>query len=96
MRTFALPRMTRFKTTSIKIERPKHFNKIEPLKRSFIIWSVVENISRQRVRVDLSARLAQEICPLNSKGTRVEIRFEIGRMEEVLSWVLSFGSQAKV
>ncbi len=38
----------------------------------------------------------QEIFPLNAKGTRVEIRFEIGRLEEVLRWVLSFGSQAKV
>jgi proteasome accessory factor B len=26
----------------------------------------------------------------------VEVRFEVGRLEEVLRWVLSFGSQAKV
>ena len=29
-------------------------------------------------------------------GTRIEVRFEVGRLEDVLRWVLSFGSQAKV
>jgi hypothetical protein len=33
---------------------------------------------------------------LNGKGTRIELRFEVGRLEEVLRWVLSFGSKAKV
>jgi predicted DNA-binding transcriptional regulator YafY len=33
---------------------------------------------------------------LNAKGTRVEVCFEVGRLEEVLRWVLSFGSCAKV
>lgn len=36
------------------------------------------------------------MTPLNDKGTKVEVRFEVGRLEEVLRWVLSFGSQAKV
>ena len=33
---------------------------------------------------------------LDDKGNKVELRFEVGRLEEVLRWVLSFGSQAKV
>jgi predicted DNA-binding transcriptional regulator YafY len=33
---------------------------------------------------------------LNDKGTKVEVRFEVGRLEEVLRWTLSFGRQAKV
>jgi len=37
-----------------------------------------------------------EIENLNAKGTRVEVRFEVGRLEEVVRWVLSFGRQAKV
>jgi predicted DNA-binding transcriptional regulator YafY len=68
---------------------------------------VAGDYSRQMVRVELknyAAQLAQErrwhptqeVVPLNAKGNRVEIRFEIGRLEEVLRWVLSFGSQAKV
>jgi predicted DNA-binding transcriptional regulator YafY len=33
---------------------------------------------------------------LDSRGNKVEARFEVGRLEEVMRWVLSFGSQAKV
>ena len=38
----------------------------------------------------------QELIPLNTNASRVELRFEVGRLEEVMRWVLSFGSQAKV
>lgn len=107
LRTFALPRMTRLKVGTTTFERPQDFNGSAHLKQSFGIWNVAGDFSRQLVRVELkdyAARLAQErrwhptqeIFPLNTKGTRVEIRFEIGRLEEVLRWVLSFGSQAKV
>jgi len=107
LRTFALPRMTRLKVGTTTFERPQNFNGNAHLKQSFGIWHVAGDFSRQLVRVELkdyAARLAherrwhptQEIFPLNAKGTRVEIRFEIGRLEEVLRWVLSFGSQAKV
>lgn len=107
LRTFALPRMTRLKVSAKVFERPKEFVGNDHLKQSFGIWSVAGDQSRQVVRVELknyAARLAQErrwhptqeISLLNPKGTRVEIRFEVGRLEEVLRWVLSFGSQAKV
>jgi proteasome accessory factor B len=107
LRTFALPRMTRLKVTNEPFKRPIDFDGGDHLKQSFGIWSVAGDYSRQVVRVELknyAARLAQErswhpsqeIIPLNAKGTRVEVRFEVGRLEEVLRWVLSFGSQAKV
>lgn len=107
LRTFALPRISRLKVTAKKFERPVSFVGNEHLKQSFGIWSVAGDYSRQMVRVELknyAAQLAQErrwhptqeVVPLNAKGTRVEVRFEIGRLEEVLRWVLSFGSQAKV
>jgi predicted DNA-binding transcriptional regulator YafY len=107
LRTFALPRISRLKVTSKKFERPPNFAGNDHLKQSFGIWSVAGDYSRQMVRVELknyAARLAQErrwhptqeVFTLNAKGTRVEVRFEIGRLEEVLRWVLSFGSQAKV
>ena len=38
----------------------------------------------------------QELIRLKAKGTRIEVKFEVGRLEEVVRWVLSFGSQAKV
>jgi predicted DNA-binding transcriptional regulator YafY len=107
LRTFALPRISRFKVTITKFERPPNFAGNDHLKQSFGIWSVAGDFSRQVVRVELkdyAARLAQErrwhptqeISSQNAKGSRVEIRFEVGRLEEVLRWVLSFGSQAKV
>jgi proteasome accessory factor B len=107
LRTFALPRITRLKVTAKKFLRPPNFAGNDHLKQSFGIWSVAGDHSRQMVRVELknyAARLAQErrwhptqeVFPLNAKSTRVEVRFEIGRLEEVLRWVLSFGSQAKV
>ncbi len=107
LRTFALPRITRLKPTSEAFVRPADFDGGNHLRQSFGIWSVAGDYSRQLVRVELkdyAARLAterrwhptQEIFPKNAKGTRVEVRFEVGRLEEVLRWVLSFGSQAKV
>ncbi len=107
LRTFALPRMSRLKNSSKRFDRPSEFDGRKYLKQSFGIWNVAGDESRHVVRVVLknyAARLAQErrwhptqeLVALNAKATRVEVRFEVGRLEEVLRWVLSFGSQAKV
>lgn len=107
LRTFALPRLTRLKLTTKTFERPIHFNGRDHLSRSFGVWSVAGDRTRHLVRVELvgyAAQLAterrwhptQELTTLNARGSRVEIRFEVGRLEEVLRWVLSFGRQAKV
>lgn len=107
LRTFALPRMSRLKVSNKRFERPRDFDGCSYLKQSFGIWHVAGDHTRQLVRVELrnyAARLAQErrwhpsqeLQLLNSKGTRVEIRFEVGRLEEVMRWVLGFGSHAKV
>lgn len=107
LRTFSLPRMSRLKVLQDGFERPAHFDGSSYLKQSFGIWNVAGDHARHLVRVqlkDYAARLAeerrwhptQEISHLNAKGTRIEIRFEVGRLEEVLRWVLSFGSHAKV
>lgn len=107
LRTFALPRMTRLKVSSTRFDRPKDFDGRAYLHRTFGIWHVAGDDTRHLVRVELrnyAARLAQErrwhptqeLIPLNPKASRVELRFEVGRLEEVMRWVLSFGSQAKV
>jgi predicted DNA-binding transcriptional regulator YafY len=107
LRTFALPRMSRLKTGAKTFERPRDFSGREHLRRSFGVWTVATDRSRHLVRVELrgyAAQLAQErrwhptqdTVPLNDKGTKVEVRFEVGRLEEVLRWTLSFGRQAKV
>jgi len=107
LRTFALPRMLRLKISNKRFDRPADFDGRAYLKQSFGIWNVAGDHSRQLVRVELknyAARLAQErrwhptqeLQLLNTKGTRVEVRFEVGRLEEVMRWVLGFGRQAKV
>lgn len=107
MRTFALPRISRVTTGKTRFERPAGFDGEAYLRRSFGVWNVDGDETRHLVRVELrqyAARLAQErrwhptqeVENLNAKGTRVEVRFEVGRLEEVVRWVLSFGRQAKV
>ena len=106
LRTFSLPRMSRIKVSSQRFERPAGFDGSAHLKQSFGVWNVAGDLTRHLVRVELknyAARLGQERrwhptqewVALNAKGTRIEVRFEVGRLEEVLRWVLSFGSQAK-
>lgn len=106
LRTFALPRMSRISISNKRFDRPIDFDGRSYLKQSFGIWNVAGDHTRHLVRVELrnyAARLAQErrwhptqeLVALNAKATRVELRFEVGRLEEVLRWVLGFGSQAK-
>jgi len=107
LRTFALPRLTRLKVKAKKFDPPRDFDGREYLRRSFGVWTVGGDDSLRLVRVrlkDYAARLAQErrwhptqeIKRLNAAGTSVEVCFEAGALEEVVRWVLSFGSKAKV
>jgi proteasome accessory factor B len=107
LRTFSLPRIADLRVLSTRFKRPTGFVGGDYLRRSFGIWNVAGDHARHVVRVELkgyAARLAQErrwhpsqeVIPLTLNGSRVEIRFEVGRLEDVMRWVLSFGSQAKV
>jgi proteasome accessory factor B len=106
LRTFALPRMSRTKTLVSRFKRPDDFDGREHLRRSFGIWhSTGDRVHLVRVVLkDYAARLAQErrwhptqeTEVLDAKGNKVEVRFEAGALEEVLRWVLSFGSKAEV
>jgi predicted DNA-binding transcriptional regulator YafY len=107
MRTFALPRMTRCRVTTRSFERPEDFDGPEYLQNSFGVWTDAGDESLHVVRVELrdyAARVAQErrwhptqeLRLLNRAGNRVEICFHVSRLEEILRWVLSWGSKAKV
>jgi proteasome accessory factor B len=107
LRTFALPRMSRCRVLRTRFERPAGFNGTAYLNKSFGVWNVAGDDTRHVVRLELrnyAARLAQErrwhptqeVVALDARGNKVEVRFEVGRLEEVMRWVLSFGSQAKV
>ena len=107
MRTFALPRMTRLKVTQRSFERPTGFDGASYLHHSFGVWTAPEDEDVHVVRVELrdyAARIAQErrwhptqeLTILNSAGTRVGVCFQVSRLEEMVRWVLSWGSKAKV
>lgn len=107
LRTFALPRITRLRVSERHFEVPPDFDGRKYLSRSFGIWSNSDDPSLRLVRVvlkDYAARLAQErrwhptqeIRVLDAMGDRVEVCFEAGALEEVVRWVLSFGSKAQV
>lgn len=106
LRSFVLPRMSRVKVLAASFERPADFDGRDYLRRSFGIWHKA-GAPLHLVRVRLkgyAARLAQErrwhpsqeTSVLDGKGERVEVRFEAGALEEVVRWVLSFGSKAEV
>ncbi len=108
LRTFALPRIRSLKVLRGTFEVPEGFDGVAYLGSSFGVWTDPERPDfKQEVRIELSgyaARLAQErrwhpsqqVKPLNATGSRVEVRFEVGRLEELVRWTLSWGGQARV
>ena len=108
LRTFALQRIQGLKVTRRIFEVQDDFDGAAYLGSSFGVWTDPERPGfKQEVRIELSgygARLAQErrwhpsqqVKPLNAKSTRVEVRFEVGRLEELVRWTLSWGGLAKV
>lgn len=107
LRTFALPRMTRLKVLNTDFVKARDFNGEDYLGQSFGVWSAAKGEALQTVKVELrdyAAGLAQErrwhpsqtVKVLNDAGTRVEVSFEVGRFEDLLRWVLSWGSKARV
>lgn len=109
LRTFALPRIKGLKVDAKStFEVPTDFDGVAYLGTSFGIWTDPENpTAKQVVRIELkgyAARIVQErrwhpsqqIIPLNQTSSRVEIRFEVGSLVELVRWTLSWGSRAKV
>jgi len=108
LRTFALPRIRALKVRKERFEVPDDFDGVAYLGSSFGVWTDPERPDfKQEVRIELggyAARLAQErrwhpsqqITALNANASRVEVRFEVGRLEELVRWTLSWGGQAKV
>ena len=107
LRTFALPRLSRLKVGTAGFAVPTEFDGSRYLHNSFGVWTAPEDEALHVVRVELrgyAARMAQErrwhptqeLKMLNAGGTRVELCFHVSRLEEVLRWVLSWGSKARV
>jgi len=102
IRTFVLPRMRAVRRTTTRFRRPADFSITKHLSESFGVFSGSGHYS-VRIRFDalagqlVSERLwhaSQKIKTLPSGG--VEMRMELGSLEEVERWILSWGKRAQV
>jgi predicted DNA-binding transcriptional regulator YafY len=107
LRTFALQRMTRARVLSGRFQIPDDFNPEALLAGAFGVWHDLASPKEHEVVVELTgyaARMAEERRWhasqteewLDGKGSRVRVRFQVGRFEDVIRWVLGWGSHAKV
>lgn len=102
LRTFALPRMRKAQATTIRFRRPADFSISKVLRGSF---GVFEGGKKHRIRLQFDAfagRLVTERTWHESQKVRtardgtVTLELELGGLEEIERWVLSWGSHARV
>ena len=102
MRTFVLQRMRALRRTTMRFHRPADFSIGKHLSESFGVFSGHGHYA-VRIRFDALAgqlvserqwHASQKIKALPSGG--VEMRMELGSLEEVERWILSWGKRAQV
>jgi proteasome accessory factor B len=102
MRTFVLSRMRAARRTGARFHRPADFSIDKYLSDSFGVFSAHGHYS-VRIRFDALAgqlvserqwHASQKIKPL--PGGRIELRMQLGSLEEVERWILSWGKRAQV
>lgn len=102
LRTFALPRMRKVKTLGVRFKRPADFSITNYLSSSFGVFAGNGN-HKIRIQFDeFAARLvcerqwhpSQKIKPLSDGG--VEMSLQLGSLEEIERWILSWGEHAVV
>jgi len=100
IRTFVLQRMRAVRRTASRFHRPADFSINKHLKESFGVFSG-DGHYRVRIRFDALAgqlvserqwHASQKVKALPSGG--VEMRMELGSLQEVERWVLSWGKRA--
>ena len=102
LRTFALPRMRNVAATKRRFRRPANFSIANMLSESFGVFS---SSGKHRVRIwfdAFAARLvserkwhdSQRIRP--ARGGAIVLELQLGSLEEVERWILSWGSHARV
>ena len=105
LRTFALPRMRAVKATAMRFQVPADFSVSRYLGQSFGVFSAPAGARPQRVRIRFDAWAArligervwhesQLLRPL--AGGEVELAVELGSLEEIERWILSWGEHAEV
>jgi proteasome accessory factor B len=101
LRTFALPRMRNVRLTNTKFRRPPNFSIAKVLSGSF---GVFEGGAKHRIRLQFdafAARLVSERTWHESQRFRqakdgsAVLELELGGLEEIERWVLSWGSHVR-
>jgi len=105
LRTFALPRMRKVQITALKFKRPVDFTIASYLGGSFGVFTG-DGKYRIRIRFDAFAaqlvgerqwHASQKMRPLGKNGDGgMELTLELGSLEEIMPWVLSWGGHARV
>lgn len=102
LRTFVLPRMRKIRNTKARFRRPIDFSISKHLGDSF---GVFKGKGRHKVRIQFDAfasRLVGERYWHSSQkirqlaGGKIELRLELGGLEEIERWILSWGLHARV
>jgi len=102
IRTFALPRMRKVKLTTKGFRRPADFSIAQILSGSFGVHS---GGKKQRIRIEFdsfAARLVAERKWHESQRVRemtsgsIILELELGGLEEIERWILSWGKHARV
>lgn len=102
LRTFALPRMRKLRNTGMKFRRPADFSISKHLNSSFGVFTG-SGKHRVRIRFDsFAAQLVGERTWHASQRTKalpggeLELQLDLGSLEEIERWVLSWGAHARV
>ncbi len=102
LRTFALPRMRNLRLTSARFRRPANFSISKVLSGSF---GVFEGSKKHRIKLKFdafAARLVSERtwhesqCFRSAKDGSAILELELGGLEEIERWILSWGSHVCV
>jgi proteasome accessory factor B len=102
IRTFVLQRMRAVKRTAVRFHRPADFSIAKHLSDSFGVFS---GHGRYAVRIRFDALAGQLVSERQWHATQkvkalpaggIEMRMELGSLEEVERWILSWGKRAVV
>src|SRR5436190_5757962 len=102
LRTFALPRMRKVKLTTKGFRRPADFSIAQILSGSFGVYS---SGKKQRIRIQLDSFAARLVAERKwhesqrvreSKDGSIILELELGGLEEIERWILSWGKHARV
>jgi len=102
LRTFALPRISEPRRTGARFKRPSNFSIGKFLDSSFGVFQGNGRIAVRIVFQPFAAQLVRERMWHHSqrikelRDGRMELQLQLGSLEEIERWILSWGDQAEV